>query len=342
MSRNFSAVDVRFMCRALELARKGEGLTSPNPCVGAVLAKGGKIIGEGWHRKAGAPHAEVEAVRSAERRGKSTAGATLYVTLEPCSTHGRTPPCVELIVREKIKRVVVGASDPNPAHAGRGLVWLRKRGVAVTCGIWEDECRALNRAFHHWIVTGTPWVVAKIAMSQDGKITAPPGGNRWITGPAARRKAHELRFLSDAVVVGAETVRTDNPRLTIRGIPLRGKQQPWRVVLTRTGRLPKKAHLFTDRYKDRTLVYRSVGISRVLKDLGRRGVTRVLLEGGGKLLGSAFDANRVNEVAFFVAPVILGTRTPAVDAKKPGMLRLADVHWEKIGRDLFCRGFVES
>jgi diaminohydroxyphosphoribosylaminopyrimidine deaminase/5-amino-6-(5-phosphoribosylamino)uracil reductase len=342
MSQNFLPIDVQFMRRALGLARKGEGLTSPNPCVGAVLVRNGKILGEGWHQKAGQPHAEVEAVLHAKRRGKRVAGATLYVTLEPCSTHGRTPPCVELIVREKIKRVVIGTIDPNPAHAGRGLAWLRKRGIAVDCGILGDECRALNRAFNHWITTGKPWVVAKIAMSQDGKITAPPGKSRWITGPAARHKAHELRFLSDAIVVGAKTVRADNPRLTIRGIRLRGKTQPWRVVLTRTGQLPKKAHLFTDRYKDRTLVYRKVKILRVLQDLAGRGVTRVLLEGGGKLLGSAFDADCVNEVAFFVAPVILGTRTPAVDAKKPGKLRLTDVHWEKVGRDLFCRGFVES
>jgi diaminohydroxyphosphoribosylaminopyrimidine deaminase/5-amino-6-(5-phosphoribosylamino)uracil reductase len=251
------ATDRRFLRRALELAARGAGLTPPNPRVGAVLVRAGKIIGEGFHHRAGGPHAEVLAVREAKKRGHAVAGATLYVTLEPCSTRGRTPPCTGLILREKIARVVFAATDPNPAHAGLATKILRAGGVEVSSGILAAEATALNRDFNWWIVRRRPWVVAKIALSLDGRIVAPSGDDRWLTGPEARLAAHALRFESDAILIGAETARQDNPRLTVRlSGGTRGKVQPWRIVVTRSGKLPRDLHLFTDRYRGRTRVFR--------------------------------------------------------------------------------------
>jgi diaminohydroxyphosphoribosylaminopyrimidine deaminase / 5-amino-6-(5-phosphoribosylamino)uracil reductase len=201
---------------ALRLAARGYGLTSPNPMVGAVLVKGGQIIGRGWHHGAGLPHAEIEALRDAERRGHTARGATLYVTLEPCSTHGRTPPCTEAIMAAGIKRVVVAATDPNPKHAGRGLKLLRRVKVEVVPGICEAEATRLNEAFNHWIVHRTPWVTVKAAMSLDGKIATRTGESKWITGKESRAYAMKLRAGCDAILVGINTVLADDPSLTLR------------------------------------------------------------------------------------------------------------------------------
>ncbi len=205
------------MRRALELGVLGSGLTLPNPRVGAVLVRGGKILGEGFHRRAGGPHAEVNVVTDARRRGHSVAGATLYVTLEPCSTQGRTPPCTELILREKIARVVFGATDPNPAHAGAAMRLLRKAGVEVSSGLLAEEATALNRDFNWWIVHRRPWVMAKMALSLDGRIVTPAGDDRWLTSPEARTVAHELRWESDAILVGEELENPGKPFVVILG-----------------------------------------------------------------------------------------------------------------------------
>ncbi len=335
------------MRRALALAAKGVGLTNPNPRVGAVIVRGGKILGEGYHQKAGGPHAEIHAIADAKRRGHVLAGATIYVTLEPCCTHGRTPPCTEALIREKFKRVVVAATDPNPHHAGRGFKILRQAGIAVMHGVLAKESAKLNRDFNHWIVTGRPWVVAKIAMSRDGFIALPPGRGRWLTGEKARLRAHELRWASDAILVGAETVRVDNPQLTVRLPGRKGKVQPWRVVLTRSGKLPRaKLKLFTDRFKDRTRVYRCVSLPRVLADLGKLGVTNLLIEGGGKVLGAAFAAGVVNEIAFFIAPMTLGIGPEAVvlPKGKRWTVQFLPSSWriEEVGRDLFVRALVKT
>jgi len=201
---------------ALGLARKGYGLTLPNPMVGAVLVRGGRIIGKGWHRKAGEGHGAIEALRDAERRGQSARGATLYVTLEPCSTHGRTPPCTDAIVAAGVKKVVVGATDPNPRHAGAGFKLLRKAGIEVVAGVLEEECTSLNEAFNHWIVHRTPFVTVKAAMTMDGKIATASGESKWITGEEARAYGMRLRQGADAILVGVNTVLADDPRLTVR------------------------------------------------------------------------------------------------------------------------------
>src|ERR1039458_5303686 len=231
--------DAQFMRLALRLARRGYGATSPNPMVGAVLVKGGNIIGRGWHRRAGLPHAEIEALRDAQKRGNNPRGATLYVTLEPCCSHGRTPPCTDAIIAAGIKRVVIGTADPNPKHAGKGFEVLQRAGIAVdSLGVPRslgpnrlkaglqtlgEECAKLNEAFNHWIVHRTPFVTVKAAMTLDGKIATASGESKWITGEKARAHGMKLRQGSDAILVGVNTILADDPSLTVRlGTPASG------------------------------------------------------------------------------------------------------------------------
>src|SRR6266567_426886 len=236
--------DERFMRAALKEAEKAQGCTSPNPTVGAVLVVDDRIVAKGHHRGAGREHAEIECLRNFA--AAVPARATLYVTLEPCSTAGRTAPCTDAILKAGVRNVVVGAIDVNPRHRGKGIMQLRNAGVNVREGILADECAQINEAFNKWIVTGRPFVIAKCGMSLDGRLTRPLGETRWMTDHSARRHANELRARVDAILVGAETVRADNPRLTVRGV--RGARQPWRVVLTRSGKLPKRARLFSDEW----------------------------------------------------------------------------------------------
>jgi len=331
--------DKRYLRRALELAQRGSGLTLPNPRVGAVLVRGGRIIGEGYHQRAGTPHAEVHAVADAKKHGHSVVAATLYVTLEPCSTHGRTPPCTELILREKIARVVFAATDPNPVHAGAAMRLLRSAGVEVSSGLLADEATALNRDFNWWIVRRRPWVVAKIALSLDGRIVAPAGDARWVTSSAARIVAHELRWESDAILIGAETVRQDNPRLTVRLPSRKNKVQPWRIVVTRSGELPRQLHLFSDRHRDRTLVFQNQPLDEIIAALGACDITHLFIEGGGQLLTEALQRNLVNEIAFFITPSMMGT-LPRALKKLDTPLCLREVSYQSVGPDLLCRGLL--
>ncbi len=332
--------DEKWIRLALNLARKGLGRTSPNPCVGAVIVKSGKLLGHGWHKQAGKAHAEIEAIRNAQRRGHRIQGSTLYVTLEPCCTHGRTPPCTEALIREKFKRVVVGATDPNPSHAGRAFRILRKAGIQIEPGILKTECGHLNRAFNHWIVTGKPWILAKAALTLDGKLALPKNKGRWISSPASRKDAQKLRACCDAILIGAETARTDNPRLTVRGI--RGAKQPWRVVVTRSGKLPKSLHLFSDKYKNRTLVYRKQSWPQILQDLGKRGVLQLLVEGGGDIHSQLARKRLVNEVVLYYAPLVLGKSAgrnlPHDDALR--RLPLKQTTLQRLGPDLKLQGLV--
>jgi diaminohydroxyphosphoribosylaminopyrimidine deaminase/5-amino-6-(5-phosphoribosylamino)uracil reductase len=329
------------MHSALLEARRGVGQTSPNPAVGAVIVRGGKVIARGFHRRAGMPHAEIEAIR-ALKKAELARGATIYVTLEPCSTHGRTPPCVEALVRAGFRRVVIGAIDPNPAHAGRGVDLLKAAGLEVATGVLEAECRELNAAFNHWIVTKTPLVIAKAGMSLDGRLTRPPGEGQWLTSAAARADAQKLRAQVDAILIGAGTLRADNPRLTVRGV--KGARQPWRVVLTRSGRLPKDAHLFTDEHRERTLVYRGQPLRAVLRDLGRKQITSVLIEGGGQVLGEAFDRKLVQRVQFYVAPLLCGGPDVVVGGRGVGATIEAPLirhpRYDQLGDNLRLTGEV--
>jgi diaminohydroxyphosphoribosylaminopyrimidine deaminase / 5-amino-6-(5-phosphoribosylamino)uracil reductase len=332
-------IDAKLMAVALILARKGLGATSPNPAVGAVLARGERVMARGYHRRAGAPHAEVDCLRKVP----DARGATLYVTLEPCSTSGRTPPCLDYIVRRGVRRVVIGATDPNPQHQGRALDLLEAAGIEVTTGVLEQECARLNEAFNKWIVTQQPFVIAKCAMSLDGRLTRRRGEPRWLTSAAARRHAMRLRAQVDAILVGAETVRRDNPRLTVRHIPGRAKQ-PWRAVLTRSGRLPRSARVFSDAHKDRTVIFRDQPLSEVLRELGRREVLSVLIEGGGEILSEALDGRFIDKFQTYVAPRISGGGVLAYGgngaASAGDAVRLSGVTYERIGSDVCLTGYA--
>lgn len=333
--------DQRWMHQALDQAKRGLGLTSPNPPVGAVIVADGKIIGQGYHRKAGGPHAEVEALRDArESNPKLLPGSTIYVTLEPCSTHGRTPPCTEAIKAAGIRRVVYGAQDPNPAHVGRCRDIFLLASIEVTAGVLEADCRELIQPFAKWVTTGMPYVIAKCGQSLDGRITRPPGEGQWLSNEAARAHGRRLRMRVDAIIVGAETVRKDNPQLTLRdGSSGSGKLQPWRVVMTRSGELPPQSHLFTDEFKDRTVVMHGKDLPEVLAELGRSGVTTVLIEGGGIILGQAFRERLVDEVYWYVAPLFCGGGRPSIAGQAlPASVELTNVTIRQLGDNVLFHG----
>ena len=342
--------DAQFMRLALRLARRGFGTTSPNPMVGAVLVKGGKIIGRGWHRRAGLPHAEIEALRDAQKRGQSARGAALYATLEPCCTHGRTPPCTEAIISGGIKKVVIGATDPNPKHAGKGFKILRRAGVGVIHGILAGESERLNEVFNHWIMHRTPFVTVKAAMSLDGKIATAGGESKWITGEKARAHGMKLRQGSDAILVGINTILADDPSLTARSqkSEVRShnkKLRLRRIILDSLARTPLDAKVVSDEFAALTTIVvgknapknRVVALSKkvnvivapaansklkiknskldlrwLLKKLGAENVTSLLVEGGGEVNASFLLGGFAQRVAFFYAPKILGGR----DARK--------------------------
>jgi len=331
--------DEKFMRAALVEAKKALGLTSPNPAVGAVLVIDNRIVAKGHHREAGHAHAEINCLR--DFAVPIPWQATLYVTLEPCSTAGRTAPCTDAIIKASVKNVVIGATDPNPQHSGRGIVELRNAAVRVRHGILTQECTRLNEAFNKWIMTGQPFVIAKCGMSLDGRLTRPPGESRWITGRDARCDAHRLRGQVDAVLVGAETVRADNPRLTVRGV--RRARQPWRVVLTRFGQLPRHAHLLSDKFAARTLVYQRKSLRSVLKDLGKRSITSVLIEGGGEVLGEALDKQLIDKLQIYLGPILAGGPVVAFPGegseKTADALRLREIEYQQLGETVAITGY---
>jgi diaminohydroxyphosphoribosylaminopyrimidine deaminase/5-amino-6-(5-phosphoribosylamino)uracil reductase len=328
-----------FMRAALREARRGLGQTSPNPAVGAVLVVDNKIAARGHHRRAGAPHAEVECLRQFGKRIRKS--ATLYVTLEPCSTTGRTSPCTNALIESGVTKLVIGALDPNPRHSGRGIGLLTKAGLEIRTGVLAAECSELNEAFNKWIQTGRPFVIAKCGMSLDGHLTAPPAEGRWLTSAASRRHAHRLRAQVDAILVGANTIRSDNPRLTVRGI--RGATQPWRVVLSRSGSLPAKARILTDRFAERTLVFRKIDLDVLLGDLGAKEITSVLIEGGGRMLAQALDQHLIDKVQIYVAPILTGGPVVAFAGAGANSSheapRLNRVRYEKIEQDICVIGY---
>jgi len=354
----FTTQDETFMRRALLLARRGVGKTSPNPVVGAVVVRAGKVLGEGWHKRAGGPHAEVFALR-----GVTARGATLYVTMEPCSTFGKTPPCTEAVIAAGIRRVVVATCDPNPNHAGRGLTVLRRAGIKVEEGLLAAESARMNAAFNKWITTGLPLVIAKAGMSLDGKIATRTGDSKWITSETARKVAHQMRSRVDAVMVSAGTVIADDPQLTLRH-GVRGRQ-PWRVLVDGKGRSPRSAKLFTDAWRHRTIVVTTsvssndwrrylallgivvlvvkregthVEMRAMLRALGALEITSVLVEGGGGLLGALFGDRQVDRVALFYAPTIIGGMAAKMVIEGVGAKSVRDAlnvcgSWRRIGRD---------
>ena len=344
---------------ALRLAQRGCGTTSPNPMVGAVLVKRGKIIGQGWHRRTGGPHAEIEAFRDAQARGNNPKGSTLYVTLEPCSTHGRTPPCTDAIKAAGITQVVVAATDPNPAHSGRGFRLLQRAGIKIVHGVLADEANALNEAFNHWIVHRTPLVTVKAAMTLDGKIATAAGESKWITGPKARAHGMQLRQESDAILAGINTVLADDPGLTARKIPgssFKVQYPRRRIILDSLARTPLTAKIVNDEFAHLTTIVvgkhapknrvsalarhvnvlvapsvdskiknqkSKIALPWLLKKLGSQGVTSLLVEGGGEVNASFLLGGLAHRVAFFYAPKILGGRGARKGVGGNGISRLS-------------------
>lgn len=358
--------DAFFMQLALRLARRGYGLTSPNPMVGAVLVKRGTVIGRGWHRRAGLPHAEIEAIGDAQRNGNSAKGATLYVTLEPCCTQGRTPPCTDAIIAAGIRRVVVGATDPNPKHHGKAFRILHRAGIKVTRGVLRGECARLNEAFNHWIVGRAPFVIVKAAMTLDGKIATAAGESKWITGERARAFGMNLRKGADAILVGIKTVLADDPSLTVRTRGGKILKPLRRVALDAQARTPLTAKVASDDWRELTTIvvseaapksrveelakrvrvlvapHRAGGIDLrwLLKQLGSENVTSLLVEGGGEANASFLLSGLAHRVAFFYAPKILGGRDARRAVGGEGArclgeaIRLGESEWRKLGADL--------
>jgi diaminohydroxyphosphoribosylaminopyrimidine deaminase/5-amino-6-(5-phosphoribosylamino)uracil reductase len=355
--------DDRFMDEAFALAERGRGRTHPNPLVGAVLVRDGAVVGRAWHPGPGEPHAEVSALRDA---GDDARGATLYCTLEPCAHQGRTPPCADAIVAAGVSRVVAALRDPNPLVDGRGFARLRAAGVAVDTGggRWEARARAQNAAFVKAVRTGLPLVTIKAAVSLDGKVAAAGGDARWISGEESRRRVHAMRAAADAVMVGAETVRRDDPELTVRMV---GGRDPVRVVVSGSGTVPLDRKLVATAREVRTIVLAEAagaatrrdleargvevvetgegGLRRGLEALAERDLFDVLCEGGPGLTGSLVGDGLADRLALFVAPLLVGRGAPDLLAA-PAVTAIADatrltnVSWEAVGDDLLLRGDV--
>jgi diaminohydroxyphosphoribosylaminopyrimidine deaminase/5-amino-6-(5-phosphoribosylamino)uracil reductase len=353
----------QFMRQAMQLARRGFGTTSPNPMVGAVLVRRGQVIGRGWHQRAGLAHAEIEALRDAEQRGHNSHGATLYVTLEPCCTQGRTPPCTDAIIAAGVKRVVVGATDPNPKHAGHGYEILRRTGITVLAGVLAEDCARLNEAFNHWIVHRFPLVTVKAAMTLDGKIATASGESKWITGEKARAYGMKLRQGNDAILVGVNTILADDPSLTIRERKAESGRQKGqnglrRIVLDSLARTPLNAKVVADEFASMTTIVVSdqapksrlaalakrvdvrvapplkskirnaksrIELRWLLRTLGAENVTSLLVEGGGEVNASFLLGGFAQRVAFFYAPKILGGRDSRKAVAGDGAASLSDV-----------------
>ncbi|MBI4559481.1 MAG: bifunctional diaminohydroxyphosphoribosylaminopyrimidine deaminase/5-amino-6-(5-phosphoribosylamino)uracil reductase RibD [Candidatus Hydrogenedentes bacterium] len=357
------AIDHEYMQRALDLAARGRGRTSPNPMVGCVIVRDGRVIGEGCHARAGEPHAEVNAIQAAG----DVRGATLYVNLEPCSHVGRTPPCVDLIIEHGPKRVVVAMHDPNPKVSGEGIYRLRDAGIEVEVGLMEGEARTLNEIFIKYITTKMPFVIAKCAMTLDGKIATRTGDSRWVTGEESRRLVHRLRNEMDAILVGSRTVMLDDPSLTTRLDD--GKiKDPVRVILDADDYLDTARRVFHTESTAPTWVavpdhrnfegadevlripggHAGLDMVALMRELGAREITSVLIEGGGTTHASAFDAGIVDKVMFFVAPKIVGGRDAVTAVEGEGIPLMADalplerMGVRQIGEDLLIEAYVKK
>lgn len=357
-----AAFDQAMMRRCVELAQRAKGQTAPNPMVGSVVVQDNEIVGEGFHPQAGQPHAEVFALQAA---GERSLGATLYVNLEPCSHYGRTPPCADAVIQASIARVVVGMVDPNPKVAGSGIARLQAAGISVTVGVEENLCQTLNEAFVYKILHQRPFGILKYAMTLDGKIAATTGHSAWVTTPASRQYVHELRAGCDAIVVGGNTVRRDNPLLTSHGMG----RNPLRVVMTQRLELPENANVLhvdvaptliltqtgTQPQRQDTLREQGVEVVEVadlspaaaMKVLGDRGLLSVLWECGGQLTAQAIGDGSIQKVLAFIAPKIIGGNMAPSPVGDLGLTQMTDalmlerVTWRSIGADLLVEGYLK-
>jgi diaminohydroxyphosphoribosylaminopyrimidine deaminase/5-amino-6-(5-phosphoribosylamino)uracil reductase len=322
--------DEKWMRRALALAERGRGRVHPNPMVGALLVRQGRIVGTGYHAAFGKPHAEVGALEAASAKAR---GSTLYVNLEPCAHWGKTPPCVDALVRAGVKRVVASMRDPNPLVSGKGFAALKRHGISVTTGLLEEEARELNKAFVIWVTRKRPFVTLKVASSLDGRTATITGESKWITGLGARQAGHRLRAEVDAIAVGANTVIRDNPSLTAHG---QGRD-PVRILFAGRRPVPRQAKIFDTAAPTWVLkkTRGKTGLHKALAELARRGIAHLLVEGGMTLQQSFLDAGVVDEVVWFMAPMIIGNAKHLKNAQ--GLENLSVC---KIGKDLCVRGDV--
>lgn len=335
------------MRSALDQARKGVGRTAPNPPVGAVIVKDGELLGKGWHHAAGQPHAEREALADAREQHGSDAirGATIYITLEPCSSAGRTPPCTEGLIEAGISRVVYACVDADTRHVGRADDVLREAGIEVDSGVLTDEVEPFLWPFFKVQKTGLPWVIWKTAMSLDGRLTRPSGEGQWLTGEEARADVQLMRSQVDAILTSGETVRRDKPALTIR-VPelLEGRAQPWRVVFTDDEvSLPQDAALFTDDHSDRTLIRSREDLEGSLRRLAsEQGVLACMTEAGGVFCAALLEAGLIDEVVVYLAPLLCGGPHPAIaGVGLRESLKLLDPQYTQLGQDLRLRARIE-
>lgn len=360
--------DEKFMKRALDLAVKAMGRTSPNPLVGCVIVKDEQIVGEGYHLKAGTPHAEVHALAAA---GEQARDATAYVTLEPCSHFGRTPPCAEALIRAGIKQVVVAMKDPNPLVSGRGIARLREVGIQVDVGLMFHEASLINEVFVKVITTGLPFVVYKTAMTLDGKIATETGDSRWVSTEVSRQYVHQLRDRYDVILAGSDTVILDDPTLTCR---LPSGQDPVRLIVDGKLRIAENAQVLTSSAHSPCVIattqaashekierlnhlvgvevwqydtLRHVPLEKLLRDLVRRGWTSVLLEGGGGLAGTLIQDQRVDKIEFFIAPKLIGGNGPSplsglhIECMAEA-IALQDLHIDMYSGDLHVTGYLHQ
>jgi diaminohydroxyphosphoribosylaminopyrimidine deaminase/5-amino-6-(5-phosphoribosylamino)uracil reductase len=364
-------IDEKYMKRAISLAKRGAGWVNPNPMVGAVLVKDGHIIGEGYHEFFGGNHAEVNAIRYVQEPSiEVISGSTLYVTLEPCSHEGKTPPCVMLIAEKKISKVVIGMTDPNPLINGRGIGYLRSAGIGVEVGVLESQVRGMNEIFTKFIQTGTPFVVLKSAMTLDGKIATVTNASRWITGESSRKLVHHMRQQFGAVMVGVQTVLSDDPLLNIR---LKGTwKQPLKVIADTHGRIPSESKvllhdpqltiiattMLADQDKLKSVERTGaqvlicpvkdgmVDLSFVMKSLGAMGIDSVMIEGGSTLAFSALKEGLIDKVISFIAPRILGGANAPTPVGGKGIEKMEDainlrnIKTRKVGRDIMVEGWM--
>jgi diaminohydroxyphosphoribosylaminopyrimidine deaminase/5-amino-6-(5-phosphoribosylamino)uracil reductase len=359
------------MKEALKLARKARGRTSPNPMVGALVVKGDKIVGKGFHPAAGKPHAEIYALREA---GEQARQATMYLTLEPCNHHGRTPPCTEAIIAAGINKVFVGMEDPNPKVAGKGIARLREAGIDTVSGILEDKCLQLNEAYIKYITTNTPFVTLKIAASMDGRIATHTGHSHWITNEESRRYVHQLRDETDAILIGIGTLLQDNPKLTTR-LPQKKGRNPYRIIVDSRLRTPQYANIFGEDAREKLIlatscenhselkVYRDrvyrllqipandlgqLDLNILMKKLAKLEIMSLLIEGGSEISGSSIDAGIVDKICFFFAPLLIGGRgsTGMMGGRGidfiPEAKRVKNLKIKRFGTDFCIEGYLQS
>jgi diaminohydroxyphosphoribosylaminopyrimidine deaminase/5-amino-6-(5-phosphoribosylamino)uracil reductase len=362
----------RYMTATIRLARKGRGMVSPNPLVGAVIVKGNKIVGSGYHHFYGGPHAEVYALKNARARAR---GADLYINLEPCCHHGKTPPCTDVLIKSGIRRVFIGITDPNPLVSGRGIRKLRKAGIEVETGILQKECRLLNEAFIKYITQKIPFAVLKLAATLDGKIATSTGDSRWISCDDARRLVHRLRSEADAVLVGSGTVLADDPQLTVRHHSGALRKNPVRIIVDSRLRTPLSSQVLRTAHEIKTIIATTkqapkskiakikqcgaevvvvssrnnrVDLKRLMRHLAAQGIAHVLIEGGSELSAAALHDGIVDKVLFFYAPKIIGGAHARSMVGGKGVPRisdaisLADVHYKKIGKDILVEGYIDN